>query len=137
MKINKPIKISILLFFLMLFTNCETITDCISRIKPDLMSKELSVGAVYQNYNDSVTFQMIRGNTDDYLIYEVSVEGNLPPNIKYYWNNDTINFNGIPNTAGVYEFTVTIFVKPYEYNSDGTDDLCGNGASKKYKIIIN
>lgn len=121
----------------MLFTNCETIMDCISRIKPDLLSKELYFGTVDKNYNDSVTFQMIRGNTDDYFISEVSIEGNLPPNIKYIQNNKSVIFSGIPTTPGIYEFTVTITVQPYTYNSDGTDDLCGDVASKKYKIIIN
>jgi hypothetical protein len=111
--------------------------DCISRIKPVLLSKELIVGTVNKNYNNSVTFQMIRGNTDDYLISEVSMEGNLPPNIKYIKNNSSLNFSGIASTPGIYEFTVIITVRPYTYNSDGTDDLCGDVASKKYKIIIN
>ncbi len=138
MKKNKTVKIIILFFLLISFINCETASDCIAGIKPNLISKELDVGAIFQHYNDTLTFEMINANTNDYLISEISVEGNLPPNINYnILNNSTINFSGIPNTKGTYAFTVKITVRPYIYNSDGTDDMCGNISSKKYKIIIN
>ena len=134
---NKTVTILFIFFFLVSFTGCETIADCLYRIEPNLISKELNVGTRYQSYNDNLTFEMIRANDDDYLISDVSIEGNLPPNISYSTsNNNTINFTGTPNVAGNYPFTVTITVHPYVYNEDGSDDLCGNKASKHYEIII-
>lgn len=138
MKKNKPIKIISLVFLLLLFTNCETIIDCISRIEPRLISKELSAGTIYKNYNDNVSFEMVRANTSDYYISDISVEGNLPPNVNYkILSNGIIKFSGIPQAIGIYEFTISITVSPNVYNSDSTDGLCGDTASNKYRIIIN
>lgn len=139
MKKYKTSKIILLFFLLLSFSGCETVSDCIVAIKPHLISKELSAGTISKNYNDSVIFEMRHANTNDYMLSSVSIdEGKLPPGINYsVGNNDNIIFSGIPTAKGTYEFTLGISVRPYNYNEDGTDDLCGNYSSEKYKIIIN
>jgi hypothetical protein len=138
MKKNKSAKVIILLLLAILLTNCDHISDCITAIKPNLISKVLNTGNVAQSYNDNITFEMANANDSDYLISDVSIDGTLPPNINYsVLNNNTIVFSGYPNTWGNYQFTVKITVRPYNYNPDGSDDMCGNVSSKKYEIIIN
>ncbi|MFD1603029.1 hypothetical protein ACFSJW_06985 [Flavobacterium artemisiae] len=130
-------KIIILLLLIFITTSCETISDCIDRIRPELISKELRTGVYDVPYEDNVNFEMIRGNTNDYYISSISIEGKLPPGFNYsVVNNNTINFKGTPIRDGTYEFTISISVSPHTYNEDGTGDLCGNTTSKKYTIKI-
>lgn len=119
-----------------LFTGCETVADCIVGINPNLISKELAEGSVGKNYSDSLTFEMEHANNKDYYISDISIEGDLPPGIEKFATYDTITFSGIPTNSGEFNFTVKITVDPYIYNSDGTDDLCGNVSLENYKIII-
>jgi hypothetical protein len=138
MKKNKTVKSIILFFLLLSFTNCESVADCLLGINPNLISKELNVGEVFYQYNDNLTFEMQHANTDDYFISDILIEGNFPPNINYdLLNNQTINFSGVPETKGTFEFTVQITVHPYVKNADGSTNMCSDTSSKKYKIIIN
>jgi hypothetical protein len=138
MKKNKLSKIILLFFLLLSFTSCETIADCIIGIKPNLISKELNTGIIYNKYDDNVTYEMLNTKTGEYIISSISIKEPLPPGINYsIVYNNKVNFSGTPTTRGTYEFTVSITVRPSAYNDDGTDDLCGNTSSKKYKIIIN
>lgn len=130
-------KIIILALLTFITTSCETAADCIDAIKPELISKELRTGVYDVMYEDNVSFQMIRANSDEYYISSASIEGKLPPGINYsVLNNNTVNFKGVPTKDGTYEFTLSIGVKPHKYNEDGSDDLCGGGTSKKYIIKI-
>lgn len=129
-------KIIILLLLMFIAASCETISDCIDRIKPELISKELRTGVYDVLYEDNVNFEMIRANSNDYFISSISIEGKLPPGINYsVVNNNTVNFKGTPIRDGTYEFTISISVLPYN-NENGTDDLCGDTTSKKYTIKI-
>ncbi len=95
------------------FTNCVAVADCILGINPNLISKELNVGEAFHQYNDNLTFEMQHATTDDYFISGILIEGNFPPNINYdLLNNQTINFNGVPETKDTFEFTVQITVHP-------------------------
>lgn len=130
-------KIIILLLLIFITTSCQTIADCIDRTKPELISKELRTGVYDVMYEDNVNFEMIRGNTDEYYISSASIEGKLPPGFNYsVINYNTVNFRGTPIKDGTYEFTLLITVSPHTRNEDGSDNLCGNTASKKYTIKI-
>lgn len=138
MKKSKIVKIIFSFLLLLSFTNCDSVADCILGINPKLISKELNVGEAFYQYNDNITFEMQHATTDDYFISDILIEGNIPPNITYtLLNNHTINFSGVPETKGTYEFTVQITVHPYVNNSDGSNDMCSETSSKKYKITIN
>lgn len=130
-------KVVILLVMILPFTSCETVLDCITGKKPNLISKELSTGSTYIGYNDNITFEMKKAKTEDYIISSVSIDGNLPSGINYsVVDNSKVNFKGTPNKSGTFEFTVTIYVRKSAYNEDEKDDLCENGSSQKYKIVI-
>ena len=127
--------ILVLLFFAL--SSCETVADCIVGIKPELVEKTFPNGNTFQHYHESITFNMHHAHTEDYFISEVSVEGELPPGVNYNLDNlRTIILDGNPNTSGTYNFTFKITVRPYIYNEDGSDDLCGNTAQSHYKIVI-
>ncbi|TPG41548.1 hypothetical protein [Flavobacterium pectinovorum] len=134
----KRSKIILLFFFLLSFTSCETVSDCIVGIRPNLIAKELTAGIISIKYDDNITYEMLNTKTGEYGISSISIKDVLPPGINYsIVNNNKINFSGIPTTRGTYEFTISITVRPSTYNDDGTDDLCGDSTSKKYKIVIN
>lgn len=138
MKKNKTVKLIILFFLLLSFTNCESVAECVLEINPNLISKELNTCEVFHQYNDNVTFEMHNANTNDYLISDISFEGNLPPGINFtILNGHTINFSGVPDTLGTFEFTIKITVRPYVNNPDGGNNMCSDTSSKNYKIVIN
>lgn len=136
MKINNVFKIIVLFFVLITFTNCNSIIDCIAGLRPELIAKDLNPAAIHQNYNENITFEMQHGNTTDYFISDVVIKGNLPPHISYNESGNTINFSGVPDTRGTYEFSVEITIEPYTYNEDGSNNLCTDTASKNYKITV-
>jgi hypothetical protein len=120
-----------------IFVGCQTVTDCIIRIEPNLIEKTLKNGNISLNYNDNINLEMKGANTNDYFISTINIIGNLPKGISYYQNGNSINFGGIPTEVATTEFEVSVTVRPYLNNSDGSDNLCGNSTSRKYKIIIN
>lgn len=136
MKKSKAITLIISFFLLIIFSGCNSIVDCIAGSRPDLVSKELSIGAIHQSYTETITFKMLHEITDDFYISDVLIKGNLPPNVTYSRLGRDINFSGVPNVRGTYEFTVEITVKPYTYDEDGSDNMCSDTASKNYKITI-
>ena len=136
MKKNKAFKIITLFFLLITFTSCNSIVDCVAGSRPDLVSKDLSIGTIHHSYNETITFEMLHEVTEDFYISNVSIKGNLPPNVNYSNLSRDINFSGVPNVSGTYEFTVEITVKPYTYDEDGSDNMCSDTTSKNYKITI-
>ena len=127
--------ILVLLFFTL--SSCESVADCIVGIKPELVEKTFSNGNTFQHYRDIIAFNMKRADTEDYFISEVSVDGDLPPGINYSLENlRTIILDGNPNTRGTYNFRFKITVRPYIFNEDGGDNLCGNVAENDYTITI-
>ena len=137
MKKIKTIQIIVLFYLLFSFSSCDSVVDCLYGISPNLISKELNACDVYHQYNDNVTFEMLNTNTNDYVISDISFDGNLPPGINYSILDNSINFTGVPDTKGTFEFTIKITVRPYVPNSDGSNNMCGDTSSKQYKIIIN
>jgi hypothetical protein len=122
---------------MLLLIGCQTVADCVIAIKPYLVSKELSNGIIGHSYDDSVTFEMQHADTDDYFISNIVIEGNFPQGLTYSLaNGKTISFNGTPGSVGTFEFKVRITVRPYIYNSDGSDNLCGNVSTEDYKITV-
>lgn len=135
MKESNFLKVLMLLFFSL--SSCDKAVDCVLGIKPNLLFKDLKNGAVYDFYNDSMTFEMVNTNRSNFYISELSMDGSLPPNIKYELINDrTIDISGIPTNKGTYEFTFTIRVSENQPSSNGKDGMCTNISSEKYKIII-
>lgn len=127
--------ILVLLFFSL--SSCESVSDCILGIKPELVEKTFPNGNTFQHYHESIAFNMKHANTKDYFINEVSIEGKLPPGVNYSIDDlSTIILNGNPNTSGTYDFKFKITVRPYIYNEDGSDNLCGNVAENDYRITI-
>ncbi|WP_343697217.1 hypothetical protein [Flavobacterium sp.] len=137
MKKNTVYKTLFLFVLALTSISCETVLDCITDKKPSLIYKELYTGSTYIAYNENITFEIKKGNTEEYIISSASIDGNLPPGINYsVVDNSKVNFKGIPNKSGTYEFTVTIYVRRYINNEEDEDNLCDRGASQKYKIVI-
>src|SRR5689334_18631983 len=108
MKKNKAVKIITLFFLLITFSGCDSIIDCVAGSRPDLVSKDLSIGTIHHSYTETITFEMLHEITDDFYISDVLIKGNLPPNVNYSDLGNTITFSGVPNVRGTYEFTVEI-----------------------------
>lgn len=136
-KNNTTIYAAILLPFLLLFSGCSTLVECLRDISPVLNPKELISGMLYQNYNETITYEVKNANTANYHISELTLEGNFPPNLNYTYTGDTITFSGLPNTTGTYEFTVKITVEPDITDTEGANNLCGTTDYETYKIVIN
>ena len=94
-------------------------------------------GMLYQNYSETITYEVKNANTANYHISELSLEGNFPPNFNYTYAGDTITFTGLPNISGTYEFTVKISVAPNVTDTVGANSLCGTTDYETYKIVIN
>lgn len=133
----KAILTPFLLSSLLLFTNCDNLSECLRDISPDLKPKELMSGMLYQNYSETITYEVKNANTANYHISELTLEGNFPPNFNYTYAGDTITFSGLPNTVGTYEFTVKITVALNITDTEGANNLCGTTDYETYKIVIN
>lgn len=134
------------IYFLIIisFSRCAELIDCIASARPDIKSKNLIVGYIGSNYNDFIDSEVTNEINDNNYNYYFSLSGNLPPGVSFYTQGRRIILTGNPIATGIYTFTVTLTVDPFEYYNpnqsffeDGNRICFGDDTtSKDFKITI-
>ena len=109
--------------------------DCILKIEPQIVEKNLNNGIVSQLYEDYVAVTIVNAPDDNYYIKDFSIEGNLPPGITATPDGTKLYLDGRPTLAGTYDFNVTLILTDYD-DETNNDNLCGNTISKPFQITI-
>ncbi|WP_460219159.1 hypothetical protein [Psychroserpens sp. MEBiC05023] len=132
----------LLLLSFFALTGCEDILECtIAGRSPELPNKEFDVGLVNLYYFDEFISEINNEPRDDDYIYDYDIYGDLPDGLTFFTNHRRVTIEGSPQTSGVFEFEVFLYVDPPLYWDDDRqeydDGMCSTATSKVYTIIIN
>jgi hypothetical protein len=137
---QKRLFLPLFLSFFMFF-GCEDLLDCIVNRRPEIHDTTFKDGEVGVYYYHEVTTQIKNEPRDNDYGYNYDVYGNLPDGIQMITNYRTVSFEGTPELAGTFRFTLILYVDPplsYDYNTDQYEDvMCSESTSKEFTITIN
>ena len=139
-------KVYILLYASLPFLlfSCAELFDCVASARPEIHSKNLSIGRIGNIYSDFIDSDVTNDANDNAYDYFFSVDGNLPSGMTYNGQGRKIFFTGRPTQAGTFKFKVKLTVAPPNYynpNQDLTGDgnrICfdKNTTFKEFTIVI-
>jgi len=122
---------------LLISCDADTIETCLAGIRPELEEKELVDGQKSFPYLDNITVNIQNAANSDYFIESTEIiNENLPNGITYNVSDRTITFTGTPTENGDFEFGVRVLVRPYIFETAGSDNLCSNESNRVYRIKI-
>ena len=132
------------LFFLLLlflaFTNCDDVLECVFNKRPEIHDTTFVVGQINTYYYHEITSEIKNEPRDDDYGYSYEIFGDLPEGLEPFANYRTLSIEGMPQTTGVYAFTIYLKVDPpLVYDDDsGTYEasMCSESTSKDFTIII-
>lgn len=121
--------------------SCEDVLECVINRRPELPDKRFEVGFVNQLYYQEFDAQIKNEPQDNAYGYNFEIEGELPHGVDMNINYRTLSFEGIPQSQGVFEFTLFLNVDPpLNYNDETEqyeDSMCSDSTFKTYTITIN
>jgi hypothetical protein len=134
-------QLSLLLFCsLFMFSGCEDAFDCIVNRRPQIHDKVFRDGNVGVYYYQEVTTEIKNEPRDNDYGYNYDVFGELPDGIQMIANYRTVSFEGTPEAAGTYKFTLFLYVDPpvsYDYDTDQYESvMCSESTSRDFTITI-
>jgi len=124
-----------------MFSSCEDVFDCIIERSPELPNKVFKIGQINQYYYEAFDAEIKNEPRDNDYEYYFDIVGELPNGFELLINFRTVSILGVPESEGVYEFTVFLdVVPPLHYDEDGYEYdgvMCSESTSKDYVIVIN
>lgn len=125
---------------LIILTSCEDVFDCIIEKQPELPNKSFAVGYQDQVYYQAFDAHIKNEPRDNDYDYYFEVVGDLPDGLDLFINFRTLSILGVPESEGVYEFTIYLDVlPPLNYDEDGFEyegTMCTQSTSKSYFIRV-
>ena len=131
-----------LLLFLSFFilTGCEDFLDCTSNRRPQIHDANFKDGRIGVYYYQEVTTEIKNEPRDNDYGYNYEIYGNLPDGIQMFANYRTVSFEGTPEVAGTFTFTLMLYVDPpmgYDDDSGEYENvMCSESTSKDFTITI-
>ncbi|WP_323787770.1 hypothetical protein [Psychroserpens sp.] len=137
MKIRIPLLFVLSLFML---TSCDNILECAFNKRPEIHDKTFKDGIIGVYYYEEVTTEINNEPRDNDYGYNYDFYGELPNGLQMVTNYRTVSFEGTPEVAGTFNFTLYLYVDPplsYDYDSEQYEDsLCSESTSKDFTITI-
>ncbi|WP_431135539.1 hypothetical protein [Psychroserpens mesophilus] len=122
------------------FTGCKDYLDCIVNRRPEIHDATFKDGTIGVYYYQEVTTEIKNEPRDNDYGYHYDVYGNLPDGIHMFANYRTVSFEGTPEVAGTFRFTLLLYVDPplsYDYDTDQYEEvMCSESTSKEFSITI-
>jgi len=124
-----------------MLSGCENLLDCVFNRRPEIHDKTFKTGTIGVYYYQEVTTEIKNEPRDNDYGYNYDVSGNLPDGLQMVENYRTVSFEGTPELAGTFTFTLFLYVDPpysYDYDTDRYEDvMCSESTSKEFTITIN
>ncbi|MEY8848665.1 hypothetical protein AB9K26_07605 [Psychroserpens sp. XS_ASV72] len=132
--------LSFFLLSLFCFTSCDNVLECVFNKRPEIHDTTFGRGQVGVYYYAEVTTEIKNEANDDDYGYNYELYGDLPDGIQMFVNYRTVSFEGLPEVAGRYTFTLLLYVDPPlvydEYSNSYQDNMCSHSTSKDFSIVI-
>lgn len=90
-----------------------------------------------QPYTQLIAATIDKAEDSEYCIEHIEIAGNFPDGIGYEAIGMQLTLSGTPTNAGEYDFDIKITARPYNYPEGDGDGMCGNTATRSYKIKVN
>jgi hypothetical protein len=133
---SKSLLKSFIFIFLCSFYSCDEVIECILKIEPEIHTKPMMVGQVYDEYYDVITAEVRNEPNDNDYNYFFDVRGELPPGVSYQINYRNIEFYGVPLSAGIYRFEVELTIELDTYDEYDSSPACGDTVVEQFRIKI-
>ncbi len=128
------------LFSFFLLSGCESLLDCVFDRRPVIHNRTFNDGTVGVYYYEEVTTEIKNEPNDDDYGYNYDIYGELPNGLQMITNHRTVSFEGTPEVAGTFRFTLHLYVDPplsYDYDTDQYEEvLCSDSTSNEYTVTI-
>jgi hypothetical protein len=122
------------------FSGCENLLDCIVNRRPEIHDTTFKDGVIGVYYYHEVTTEIKNEPRDNDYGDNYEVHGDLPLGIQMITNYRTVSFEGRPEEAGTFRFTLFLYVDPplsYDYDTDLYENvMCSESTSKEFAITI-
>ncbi|MFK7782760.1 hypothetical protein [Psychroserpens sp.] len=124
-----------------MFSGCENILDCVANRRPQIHDASFGDGRIGVYYYQEVTTEIKNEPRDNDYGYFYEINGRLPDGIQMFANYRTVSFEGTPEVAGTYTFTLLLYVDPpLNYDNDSGEFenvMCSDSTSKEFSITVN
>lgn len=120
-----------------MFSACEDFLECVVNRRPQIHDNTFRNGTVGVYYYEEVTTEIKNEPRDNDYGYFYEVIGNLPDGVQMFTNYRTVSFEGTPEVAGTFKFTLLLYVDPPNFGADEFEQvLCSDSTSKDFSITI-
>jgi hypothetical protein len=102
---------------------------------PKFETDALPGATVGQQYTAFITAEVAAEPDDDAYEYSFMIDGPLPPGLQVLmpYGKRNIQFIGVPQTSGTYNFTVSVSV---HYRNGAQVSLCWDTSDRSYQIVV-
>lgn len=126
----------LLFLFIFTFLSCDEELECLFGLRPEINENSVSAAVVNQEYFDRITAEVDNAVNDDSFDYFFTITGDIPEGIDVLFFPRSIDFIGVPEEAGTFNFTVFLAVEKIEDGRLDSSPTCTDSVSTDFTLVV-
>ena len=116
--------------------SCDEELECLFGLEPEINEKSISSAVVNQQYFDRITAEVDNAVNDDSFDYFFTITGDIPEGIDVISFPRSIEFIGVPEETGFFDFTVFLAVEKIKNGRLDSSPTCEDTARTDFTLFV-
>ncbi|TCK68969.1 hypothetical protein DFQ05_0480 [Winogradskyella wandonensis] len=127
----------LLLFSFFTLMSCHEELECLFGLEPEINETSIASATLNEPYYQRITAEVDNAVNDNSFDYFFEVIGDFPQGIDVVFLSRSLEILGVPEEAGVFEFTVFLSVERFEDGVYDSSPTCSDYARTDFTLVVN